>query len=58
MILNTLSKEVLYQSVAEVFSISVREVETFIKKNASEIITYCYDEYSIWKLEIDSLLSL
>lgn len=58
MILNTLSKEVLYQSVAEVFSISVREVETFIKKNASEIITYCYDEYSIWKLETDSLLSL
>lgn len=57
MILNTLDKEFLYQSVARVFSISVQKLETFIKEKAPEIIEYYYDEYSIWKLEIDSLIS-
>lgn len=57
MLLNTLSKEKLYEALAEVFSISVHQIKEYIKTNTKNILDYGDDEYTVGKIDITSLLN-
>lgn len=57
MLLNTLNKEKLYEALAEVFSISVHQMKEYIKTNTKNILDYGYEEYTVGKIDITSLLS-
>lgn len=57
MLLNTLNKEKLYESLAEVFSISVQQMKEYIKTNTKNILDYGYEEYTVEKIDITSLLN-
>ena len=47
----------LYESLAEEFSISVQQMKEYIKSNTKNILDYGYDEYTVEKIDITSLLN-
>lgn len=57
MVLNTLGKNEMYASVAEILETDVEIIKSFIRKKANEIVNCHYDEHSIEQMNLDDLLS-
>ena len=57
MYLNTLGKNEMYLSVAEILGTDIEVVKKFVIENADEIVDYHYDEHSIEQMNLDSLIN-
>lgn len=57
MYLNTLEKNEMYLSVAEILGTDIEVVKKFVIENADEIVDYHYDEHSIEQMNLDSLIN-
>ena len=57
MYLNTLGKNEMYMSVAEILGTDIEVVKKFVIENADEIVDYHYDEHSIEQMNLDSLIN-
>lgn len=57
MYLNTLGKNEMYLSVAEILGTYIEVVKKFVIENADEIVDYHYDEHSIEQMNLDSLIN-
>lgn len=55
--LNTLGKNEMYLSVADILGIDMEVVKRFVKENADEIVDYYDDEHSIEQMNLDSLIN-
>jgi len=56
MYLNTLGKNEMYLSVAEILGTDIDRVRTYILKSMSDIINWNFDELSIDKMNIAELI--
>ena len=57
MYLNTLGKNEIYASVAEMVGADIEDVKGFVTENAEEIVDYRYDEHGIEHMDLDVLLN-
>jgi len=57
MYLNTLGKNEMYLSVAEILGTDIEVVKKFVIENADEIVDYHYDEHSIEQMNLGSLIN-
>ena len=57
MYLNTLGKNEMYISVAEILETDLDVVKKFVIENADEIVDYHYDEHNIEQMNLDSLIN-
>ena len=57
MYLNTLGKNEMYLSVAEILGTDIEVVKKFVIENADEIVDYHYDEHSIEQMNLDCLIN-
>ena len=57
MYLNTLGKNEIYASVAEMVGADIEDVKRFVTENAEEIVDYRYDEHGIEQMDLDVLLN-
>ena len=57
MYLNTLRKNEMYASVAEIVGADVEDVKRFIMENVADVVDCHYDEYGIEKMELKELLN-
>ena len=56
MYLNTLGKNELYESVAQITGVNIKSVKNFIKGHAEKIVECHYDEYSIEQMNLEEFL--
>lgn len=56
MYLNTLGKNEMYVSVAEILGTDIEFVKQFVRDNAHEIVDCRYDEYGIEQMNLDKLI--
>lgn len=56
MFLNTLGKNEMYMSVAEILEIDVEAVKRFVIENADKIVDCRYDEYGIEQMDLGNLM--
>lgn len=57
MYLNTLGKNEMYASVAEMVGADVEDVKKFVTENAEDIVECHYDEYGIAQMDLKGLLN-
>ena len=57
MYLNTLGKNEMYASVAEMVGADIEDVKRFVTENAEEIVDHRYDEHGIEQMDLDVLLN-
>lgn len=57
MYLNTLGKNEMYMSVAEILETDIKVVKKFVKENAVEIVGCHYDERDIEQMDLDNLIN-
>lgn len=57
MFLNTLGKNEMYASVAEILETNVEVIKSYIMENTHEIVDYHYDEYNIEQMNLDALIN-
>lgn len=57
MYLNTLGKNEMYASVAEIVGADVEDIKRFVIENAADIVDCHYDEYSIEQMDLKGLLN-
>ena len=57
MYLNTLGKNEMYVSVAEIVGADVEDVKRFVIENAADIVDCHYDEYGIEQMDLKGLLN-
>jgi len=56
MYLDTLGKNEMYMSVAEILGTDIELVKQFVRDNAYEIVDYRYDEHGIEQMNLDKLI--
>ena len=57
MYLNTLGKNEMYVSVAEIVGADVEDIKRFVIENAADIVDCHYDEYGIEQMDLKGLLN-
>lgn len=57
MYLNTLGKNEMYMSVAEILETDIKVVKKFVIENADEIVDCHYDEHGIEQMDLDNLIN-
>ena len=57
MYLNTLGKNEMYVSVAEIVGADIEDVKRFVTENAADIVDCHYDEYGIEQMDLKGLLN-
>lgn len=57
MYLNTLGKNEMYMSVAEILETDIEVIKRFVIENADEIVDRYYDEHCIEQMNLDNLIN-
>lgn len=55
MYLNTLGKNEMYMSVAEILGTDIKVIKNFVIENNDEIVDCHYDEYGIEQMDLQKL---